>query len=255
MQFFWNRCNGLWKPRPSDLLGWYDASDPLTITSSGSAVSQWNDKSGKGQHLTQGTGAAQPKTGTRTLNGLNVLDCDGGDSMTRSGFPVPASGNLSLFMVAVIDVVDNGLDAVYSMDAANDFQFDALANTTWNGRILPTGIGSQVSLTGGPFAGPSIYNANFYFTEAAAYNAFIDGTQRAVNTAYTAKLSASQILFAFRNRGNSNSPDGCMAEFILVERQCQCYRQKIEGYLAWKWGLVANLPEGHPYKLRPPRGN
>jgi hypothetical protein len=29
-------------------------------------------------------------------------------------------------------------------------------------------------------------------------------------------------------------------------------RQKLEGYLAWKWNLVANLPVGHPYKNSPP---
>jgi hypothetical protein len=28
--------------------------------------------------------------------------------------------------------------------------------------------------------------------------------------------------------------------------------QAIEGYLAWKWGLVANLPASHPFKNRPP---
>lgn len=29
-------------------------------------------------------------------------------------------------------------------------------------------------------------------------------------------------------------------------------RQKIEGYLAWKWGLEGSLPSTHPYKLFPP---
>jgi hypothetical protein len=24
-------------------------------------------------------------------------------------------------------------------------------------------------------------------------------------------------------------------------------RQQVEGYLAWKWGLQANLPSSHPY--------
>jgi hypothetical protein len=29
-------------------------------------------------------------------------------------------------------------------------------------------------------------------------------------------------------------------------------RQRVEGYLAWKWGLQANLPTTHPYyKFRP----
>jgi hypothetical protein len=29
-------------------------------------------------------------------------------------------------------------------------------------------------------------------------------------------------------------------------------RQKIEGYLAWKWGLQASLPGGHPYASAAP---
>ena len=30
-------------------------------------------------------------------------------------------------------------------------------------------------------------------------------------------------------------------------------RQRIEGYLAHKWGLTANLPSDHPYKNVGPR--
>jgi len=29
-------------------------------------------------------------------------------------------------------------------------------------------------------------------------------------------------------------------------------RQKIDGYQAWKWGLVDRLPADHPYKNKPP---
>jgi hypothetical protein len=29
-------------------------------------------------------------------------------------------------------------------------------------------------------------------------------------------------------------------------------REKLEGYLAWKWGLEANLPNGHPYENAAP---
>jgi hypothetical protein len=25
-------------------------------------------------------------------------------------------------------------------------------------------------------------------------------------------------------------------------------RERLEGYLAWKWGLEANLPAGHPFR-------
>lgn len=73
----------------SGCIGWWDASDAATITASSGSVSQWNDKSGTGHHLTQGTGANQPTTGTRTQNGLNVIDFDGtGDFMLASYSPV-----------------------------------------------------------------------------------------------------------------------------------------------------------------------
>jgi hypothetical protein len=29
-------------------------------------------------------------------------------------------------------------------------------------------------------------------------------------------------------------------------------RQKIEGYLAWKWGIQASLPAAHPYRNAAP---
>jgi hypothetical protein len=58
---------------------WLDAADASTITESGGAVSQWNDKSGNGYNVSQGTGSAQPTTGTITRNGRNVISFDGND--------------------------------------------------------------------------------------------------------------------------------------------------------------------------------
>ena len=50
--------------------------------------------------------------------------------------------------------------------------------------------------------------------------------------------------------------NGTISELILYvgninNQQCQ----QVEGYLAWKWGLQANLPATHPYKLFPPSPN
>jgi len=66
-------------PAPSFLASaplWLDASDASTITESGGAVSQWDNK-GAGSNVTQATGSYQPTTGVSTINGLNVLDFDG----------------------------------------------------------------------------------------------------------------------------------------------------------------------------------
>ena len=61
---------------------WLDASDSSTIEENGGKVSQWDDKSGNNNHLTQATDANQPTTGTRSQNGLNVLDFNG-DYLTK----------------------------------------------------------------------------------------------------------------------------------------------------------------------------
>lgn len=65
---------------------WYDASDTATISDAGGgAVSAWNDKSGNDRHLSQGTSARRPTTGVSTLNGLNVLNFAGDDSLVDTG--------------------------------------------------------------------------------------------------------------------------------------------------------------------------
>ena len=62
---------------------WFDSSDLSTITESGGAISQWNDKSGNGRNLTQGTGASQPSL-TTNFNGLNTVTFDGSNDFMET---------------------------------------------------------------------------------------------------------------------------------------------------------------------------
>jgi len=64
---------------------WLDAADTSTITLSGSAVTQWNDKSANAWQFVQATSGRRPTSGVTTINGLNVLDFDGGDILTSNG--------------------------------------------------------------------------------------------------------------------------------------------------------------------------
>jgi len=71
-------------PFKTGLVGWWDAADLSTITESGGKVSQFDDKSGLGNHLVQGTGANQPSTGLVTRNSLNTLYFAGGNNAVGS---------------------------------------------------------------------------------------------------------------------------------------------------------------------------
>lgn len=87
---------------------WYDASDTSTITVSGSAVTQWNDKSANAYNLTQSTAAYRPLSGTRTLNSKNVIDFDGSNDLLKAATAsnwtfLSNSGGSSIFLVIQCD--------------------------------------------------------------------------------------------------------------------------------------------------------
>lgn len=112
---------------------WLDAADTVTITGHPGAVSQWDDKSDNGFDVTQGTGSAQPNSGTNTLNSLNVIDTDGSDTMLiPSGINFVGAGPNTRF----------ALCRRASEDASND----NIASVTQGG---PARISLQYSSTSG----------------------------------------------------------------------------------------------------------
>lgn len=119
-----------WTPAALPSLSlWLDASDSATITASGGSVSQWNDKSGAGNHVTQGTSSMQPTTGTTTLNGLNVVSFDGTDTM-RTANGACNSAKITFFIVAKDDPGGNYQGAL--MGAPHAATSDTSPYFRWN---------------------------------------------------------------------------------------------------------------------------
>lgn len=87
-------------PIRTGLYAWYDASVASSITSSATKVSQWNDLSGNGRHLTQATGALQPVTGTTTQNSKNVIVFDTQNINTATTSYGLTANALTIFFVA-----------------------------------------------------------------------------------------------------------------------------------------------------------
>ncbi len=75
---------------------WLDASDTESIVSAGGLVSLWHDKSGNGHDMVS-SGAAQPATGSSSINGLNVIANAAGDHMVSNPFVNFPSTQVSVF--------------------------------------------------------------------------------------------------------------------------------------------------------------
>jgi hypothetical protein len=79
-------------------------------------------------------------------------------------------------------------------------------------------------------------------------NGSLEGTANGIAAPNTANTG-----FTLAGQNNPNRKSNItMTEFILLETTDNRRRQTVEGYLAHKWGLVANLPAAHPFKNRPP---
>ena len=91
---------------------------------------------------------------------------------------------------------------------------------------------------------------------SGVFTGYTDGTTdlSVSNSAsvYTGSNTQSQWYIG-RSRENGENGNIEIAEAICINSALPTTdRQKLEGYLAHKWGLIANLPSGHPFKTTPP---
>jgi len=252
----WNIEGTLWTPSDITTTLWYDASDTDTITVEDGTVTQFDDKSNNINelNLTQGTSTRQPKIST--LNGLPVLEFDQTfDQSLRhnSGWDDigDADGSLSIFIVGKHTAGSGNPSFV-------NFQDDIY---TPAGFFSPfgkrgTASGSQSFTTP---SGNFLYNGNMRWDASAIlpdsyFNLFINGTQEGINKMYDSAFPSTQgeQLSIMSHNNKDFTASGFFAETIITGTIDEPTRQKIEGYLAHKWGLTANLPIAHPYKTYAP---
>lgn len=216
----------------SALGGWWDAADAATLSATGGLVASWASKAG-GAALIQTLSNQQPSTGTRSLNGQNVLDFNGARFL-QAGTTLPASGNVAFHMVVSIDVINNAFEALLAVDAANDFQIDSNNGAQFDGRLNVTGIGSSVTLSGGPYSGAVILSVVFDHTGTGTAQVFVANTLRAT-MAYTTPLDQFVDLLLMTNRSKNAWVDGAVAEVVVTGDVTN--RAAYHSYLATKWGL------------------
>lgn len=216
----------------ANLIAWWDATDDASIADISGTVTAWTDKANTITLTTTPT-SRQPRTGVRQLNGLNVIDYDGTE-FNEAPLTLPATGDVAIHMVVVIDTVSSEFVGPLALEATNDFQIDANDPASFAGRLNVAGIGSSVALSGGPFSGAIILSAVFDRTGAATAEVYIDGVQRG-STAYTAPVDASVALHLMTNRSKNIWLDGAVAEVIVTSDVSN--RAAHHGYLAAKWGL------------------
>lgn len=216
-------------PPVAGYVAWYDASDTSSITSSGGAVSQWNDKSGNGYHLTQSTEANKPTTGTDSINGKNVMNfAAGGRYINRAS--TPSQNTWTWFFVMKAASVAN-------------WQFPVGSNDPGNAGLSCYSSGSGSTLRalfgGSPLATSSSTTVGTYYWTVTGdtSNCYIYRNGIADGNGLTYG-SSTWSGFCLGGLGAIYTLNGAIGEFIVYNSVLGTTdRQTVESYLATKWGL------------------
>lgn len=252
-----------WSPANITTQLWLDASDSATITLVSGAVSQWNDKSGNARNATQSASASRPTVLTANINGLDVLSFDGSDDWMETPVIFNAASDVSIFIVHfALNINSNGRAAMSlwsGIDSRNGY-FHTLARTDITNQFRSTFVENEQVSQITSITAPSAFTINNWRIAGhgrSALNHFFsyDGVNQQVSAPSQCNFVNAKAII-----GNyfSFSPvfygwQGYIAEVIITSSYVSTdIRQRMEGYLAHKWGLTANLPSDHPYKTSPP---
>lgn len=240
---------GLWTPAEITTALWLDASDSATITEISGAVSQWNDKSPTGSVCSQSAPSSRPVVSAAALNGLNVITFDGsGDFLTSNASIGNSSGaELNIFVVGAQSSGTNGV--FLSNRKASATEGWTLRNNSTT-QMTYFHVGGSPSLTKTTPTGAYICEVERDgLSVALGSNGDFDSPSSISSYSGTSQA----LVLGAENGGAASRLDGYIAEVVVSSGLLTLSdRQKVEGYLAWKWGLESELPALHPYKSAPP---
>ena len=252
----------LWRPDElgSDLSIWLDAEDTSTITLNGSTVSQWDDKSGNGRHVSQENATQQPAFTAGALSNKPVLTFDGiNDTLQRASAGLSGLSSVSIFVVMRYITGGANEDVPVAVGTAGNagrvrglYRASGGISQGWAGWARDV----LVSAYSCDFGGGYHIFAGWNTSLVAGNNIVIarDGLS-AVYTNSNGNLATTVDGLGIGELVGSNIryTNASIAEVVILPVAVTTSQQRlIEGYLAHKWGLVANLPAEHPYKATPP---
>ena len=239
---------------PTSITGcvaWFDAYD-ASYTTTGNTVTGWTNKTGGGNAV---TGGGTVSINQATLNGKSSVRFPPGTNYLnttltfatnlRCTFYVMRSGSSTVNMSAIIflTTVDTVGPQLYSYNP-NDSEIEYNKN---NGSILRV-----------------LNPVNYFDTTNFTSICTTTGNTGIWTNGSSQILIGNNIISNSWDTGSSTLTIGGHYQFSLATNTdiyeliqydgtiTTAQRQQLEGYLAWKWGLQAQLPTDHPYYISSP---
>ena len=234
---------------------WLDAADQSTLTTAAGAVSEWRDRSGGNRHVTQAAAGNRPVIGAAALNGRPAVTFDGADDFMVVPLGAASVNNQGSVFTAFRTApgTESNYHALlsWSFGSPSGVGVGPLSTAGSFGLYGTFGSGAGNLFNVGPISTNTPYVASLGWSNGGLS---VNGGLNGANVAGTRTVAYNQTgATAHLGRDNTAYSGAAIGEMIVVTTNLSTAdRQRVEGYLAHKWGLAASLPVGHPFRSAPP---
>lgn len=242
----------------SHLYAWFNAED-ITGVSDGADLSTWSDSSGNSRTLT-GVSGKLPSYAASNLNSKPAVVFDGDEGLHGpTGEPDPFDFGSTDFNVVAVAKTDGDTAVTGTILQDND-TFDGYSiyrvevNGSFNFSVVKAGpsvIASNAVLTA---TGGLLYGYEQISTTAKGY---FNGASSLSGTPDTSVATGTPLQVGYAGSSSAITANtgfkGSISEIVFHTSNDTNERQKVEGYLAHKYGLTAGLDSAHPYKTAGPK--
>ena len=244
--------NAAWTPSSITTRLWLDMDDQTTFTSSSGNVTQIADKSGNNYTFNADSGSTLTAVNT-AQNNKNILRFDNNsDATSYTNIAFSSTAVHKWYFVVKVTASDNH-DALVTFTKSNPTLQMIMFNMSGAGVFS----GDWYMNPGTSMTGNSTNLLNQWVMLSAEFDIPNGQASLALNaTEYNTNVAQSGLstmgAMSVRLNDYQNNADSDWGEVIFTEDVSQANSDKIEGYLAHKWGLTSDLPSSHPYKTTAP---
>jgi Fibronectin type III domain len=222
---------------------WLDASDTSTLTGS-SPVTSWRNKIVPSNNVPVfATGAGSPSISATAINGRQAMYFNGSSYFTGA-ISAASSTTITVFIVGSLISPFTGFSGLLCFGNASQLDYDnvgSLPITMYNANFAIYGArNSSSQITPISANVPFLYVLQY---DGAYINTWLNGTQQtdpSINIASSGTFTYTNYSVAARAGTIVGQYlwSGYFGEILVYQTAVNTTdRQRIEGYLAWKWGI------------------
>jgi hypothetical protein len=238
---------------------WFDASflPNINYDTATCNVRDWRNRGSFVVAADSNASQDPPKTLQQTQNGLNLLSYQRSNILIIPSMALPG-GLKTLFAVYRQNetlAAGRGMNFLQGNNGYNfgDFSFTVAFDGSTGSNLLGTINGgycfpvfANISNTPNTF---NIASLRANFDNDGVGGVWLNGTLLNSTTFCPSDNNGASIPYSVGGGTQDKSAQYDLAEFMIFQYlMSDAEKQRIEGYLAWKWGLRNLLPANHPYK-------